>query len=428
MKVLVVGSGGREHALVWAIRRSARVTALFVAPGNAGTGAVAENVDIAATDIDALVAFARERAIDLTVVGPEAPLTAGIVDRFREAGLACYGPTAAAARLEGSKAFAKEFMQRHHIPTAAFSVFDDAAAAKAFARSLDAPLVVKADGLAAGKGVIIATTHEDAERAIDDMMIDKRFGEAGGRVVVEAYLEGEEVSVHAICAGGRALLLPSSQDHKRAFDNDAGPNTGGMGAIAPVPWIGDDELKRVRSEIIQPVLDGMQSEGTPFTGTLYAGLMLTRSGPNVLEFNTRFGDPETEVLMPLAVDDIVDLFAAAAADELPAGAWTSDGAAATIVLASGGYPDSYPTGLAIDGLEGDVPDTMVFHAGTRHDDGRVVTAGGRVLAVTGWAGSLRGALDAAYRRARTIRFDGAFMRSDIGRRHLDNSGSEIKKG
>jgi phosphoribosylamine--glycine ligase len=428
MKVLVVGSGGREHALVWAIRRSARVTALFVAPGNAGTGAVAENVDIAATDIDALVAFARERAIDLTVVGPEAPLTAGIVDRFREAGLACYGPTAAAARLEGSKAFAKEFMQRHHIPTAAFSVFDDAAAAKAFARSLDAPLVVKADGLAAGKGVIIATTHEDAERAIDDMMIDKRFGEAGGRVVVEAYLEGEEVSVHAICAGGRALLLPSSQDHKRAFDNDAGPNTGGMGAIAPVPWIGDDELKRVRSEIIQPVLDGMQSEGTPFTGTLYAGLMWTRSGPKVLEFNTRFGDPETEVLMPLAGDDIVDLFAAAAADELPAGAWTSDGAAATIVLASGGYPDSYPTGLAIDGLEGDVPDTMVFHAGTRHDDGRVVTAGGRVLAVTGWAGSLRGALDAAYRRARTIRFDGAFMRSDIGRRHLDNSGSEITKG
>jgi phosphoribosylamine--glycine ligase len=428
MKVLVVGSGGREHALVWAIRRSARVTALFVAPGNAGTGAVAENVDIAATDIDALVAFARERAIDLTVVGPEAPLTAGIVDRFREAGLACYGPTAAAARLEGSKAFAKEFMQRHHIPTAAFSVFDDAAAAKAFARSLDAPLVVKADGLAAGKGVIIATTHEDAERAIDDMMIGKRFGAAGGRVVVEAYLEGEEVSVHAICAGGRALLLPSSQDHKRAFDNDAGPNTGGMGAIAPVPWIGDDELKRVRSEIIQPVLDGMQSEGTPFTGTLYAGLMWTRSGPKVLEFNTRFGDPETEVLMPLAGDDIVDLFAAAAADELPAGAWTSDGAAATIVLASGGYPDSYPTGLAIDGLEGDVPDTMVFHAGTRHDDGRVVTAGGRVLAVTGWAGSLRGALDAAYRRARTIRFDGAFMRSDIGRRHLDNSGSEITKG
>jgi phosphoribosylamine--glycine ligase len=428
MKVLVVGSGGREHALVWAIRRSARVTALFVAPGNAGTGAVAENVDIAATDIDALVAFASERAIDLTVVGPEAPLTAGIVDRFREAGLACYGPTAAAARLEGSKAFAKEFMQRHHIPTAAFSVFDDAAAAKAFARSLDAPLVVKADGLAAGKGVIIATTHEDAERAIDDMMIGKRFGAAGGRVVVEAYLEGEEVSVHAICAGGRALLLPSSQDHKRAFDNDAGPNTGGMGAIAPVPWIGDDELKRVRSEIIQPVLDGMQSEGTPFTGTLYAGLMWTRSGPKVLEFNTRFGDPETEVLRPLAGDDIVDLFAAAAADELPAGAWTSDGAAATIVLASGGYPDSYPTGLAIDGLEGDVPDTMVFHAGTRHDDGRVVTAGGRVLAVTGWAGSLRGALDAAYRRARTIRFDGAFMRSDIGRRHLDNSGSEIKKG
>ncbi len=421
MKVLVVGSGGREHALAWAISRSRGVEALFVAPGNAGTEAVARNIDIAATDVAGLAAFAREQHIDVTVVGPEAPLNAGIVDRFRAEGLKCYGPSAAAARLEGSKAFAKEFMLRHRIPTAAFAVFDDAAAAKAFARTLPEPVVIKADGLAAGKGVIIAESHADADRAIDAMMVEKQFGESGGRVVVEEFLSGEEVSVHAICDGTRAVLLPSSQDHKRAFDGDAGPNTGGMGAIAPVPWITKDDLEHVRRTVIQPVLDGMMAEGVPFTGTLYAGLMWTGGGPKVLEFNTRFGDPETEVLMPLLAGDVAQLFLAAASGRLPEEVPVARDSAATVVVASHGYPDRYQTGFPIAGLD-DAESSgpcVVFHAGTkRASGGEVVTAGGRVLAVTGRGRDLRGALDAAYRGVARIRFEGAFHRRDIGRRHV----------
>ena len=421
MNVLVVGSGGREHALAWAIARSSRVAALHVAPGNAGTAALARNADIAATDIDALVAFARDHRVDLTVVGPEAPLNAGIVDRFRAEGLLCYGPAAAAARLEGSKAFAKEFMLRHGIPTAAFAVFDDAARARAFARTLALPVVIKADGLAAGKGVIIATTLAEADRAIDGMIVERQFGDSGGRVVVEEFLTGEEVSIHAMCDGASAVLLPSSQDHKRAFDGDTGPNTGGMGAIAPVPWVSEEDMRRVHAAIIQPVLDGMIAEGTPFTGTLYAGLMWTRSGPKVLEFNTRFGDPETEVLMPLLADDAAALFLAAASGRLPQEVSIHPGSAATVVIASDGYPDRYRTGIPIEGLDAPAREgTIVFHAGTRRDtDGRVVTAGGRVLAVTGWAGDLGGALKAAYDGVARVRFDGGFCRRDIGRRHTD---------
>jgi len=354
------------------------------------------------------------------VVGPEAPLNAGIVDRFRTDGLACYGPTAAGARLEGSKAFAKEFMLRHGIPTAAFSVFDHPAAAKSFANSLLAPLVVKADGLAAGKGVIIAQSHAEAERAIDAMMVEKQFGESGGRVVVEEFLAGEEVSVHAMCHGDRSVLLPSSQDHKRAFDGDAGPNTGGMGAVAPVPWMSPEDLRRVERSIIQPVLRGMIAEGTPFTGTLYAGLMWTPEGPKVLEFNTRFGDPETEVLMPLLAGDVAALFLDAASGKLPDTIAIRPGAAATVVMASQGYPEGYRKGLCIDGLDDTAAEsTVVFHAGTRRGaDGTVVTAGGRVLAVTGWAPDLRAALRAAYERVARVRFEGAFYRTDIGRRHV----------
>jgi phosphoribosylamine--glycine ligase len=420
LKVLVVGSGGREHALAWAIARSSAVEALYVAPGNAGTDGIAHNLDIAATDIAALAGFAREQRIDLTVVGPEAPLNAGIVDRFRADGLVCYGPTAAGARLEGSKAFAKEFMLRHRIPTAAFSVFEDPAAAKDFARSLPAPLVIKADGLAAGKGVIIAQSHAEAERAIDGMMVEKQFGDSGGRVVVEEFLTGEEVSVHAMCDGDRAVLLPSSQDHKRAFDGDAGPNTGGMGAIAPVPWMSAEDMALVRRTVIQPVLDGMIAEGTPFSGTLYAGLMWTADGPRVLEFNTRFGDPETEVLMPLLAGDAAELFLAAASGRLPDTVPTRPGAAATVVVASRGYPEAYRKGLTISGLDrAGADDRVVFHAGTkRMPDGDVVTAGGRVLAVTGWAGDLHGALRTAYDGVARVQFDGAFWRSDIGCRHV----------
>lgn len=420
MKVLVVGSGGREHALAWAIRRSPGVDTIWIAPGNAGTPGVGENVDIAATDIDALLSFARDHKVDLTVVGPEAPLIAGIVDRFRKAKLACYGPTAAAARLEGSKAFAKDFMRRHGIPTAAFATFDDAARARAFARSLVAPVVVKADGLAAGKGVVIAATHDEADRAIDEMLLDGRFGDAGRRIVVEEFLQGEEVSVHAVCAGGKALLLPSAQDHKRAHDGDAGPNTGGMGAIAPVPWMDDAEIARVETEVIRPVLDGMAAEGTPFTGTLYAGIMWTDAGPKVLEFNARFGDPETQALMPLLIEsDVCGLLASAANGRLPAKLNAAAVSVATIVVASNGYPEHARTGDAIHGLDAvDDEDTFVFHAGTRAVDGRVVTAGGRVLGVTAWAAALAEAVRCAYRAAEKIHIEGAFYRRDIGRKHL----------
>jgi phosphoribosylamine--glycine ligase len=426
LKVLVVGSGGREHALAWAIRRSPRVETVWIAPGNAGTTGVGENVDIAATDIDALVSFARDRRADLTVVGPEAPLMAGIVDRFRAANLACYGPTAAAARLEGSKAFAKDFMRRYRIPTAAFATFDDATRARAFARSLRAPLVVKADGLAAGKGVVVAADHEQADRAIDEMLLQGRFGDAGRRVVVEEFLRGEEVSVHAVCAGGRALLLPSSQDHKRAYDGDAGPNTGGMGAVAPVPWMDDRALARVEQEIVRPVLDGMVADGAPFTGTLYAGIMWTDAGPQVLEFNARFGDPETQSLMPLLVDgDVCDLLTLAANGELPARAPAAARSAVTIVIASNGYPESAQTGVEIHGLDAiDDENAVVFHAGTRAENGRVVTAGGRVLGVTAWASTLSDAVRRAYDATAKIRIDGAFHRSDIGRRQSLQKGNE----
>ncbi len=420
MKVLVVGSGGREHALAWAIGRSARVDRLWIAPGNAGTSSACENVDIAASDVAALVDFARAQRVDLTVVGPEAPLMAGIVDRFREAKLLCYGPVAAAAHLEGSKAFAKDFMKRHGIPTAAFATFDDAARARAYARSLGVPVVVKADGLAAGKGVVIANDAEQSDRAIDEMLLEHRFGEAGHRVVVEEFLQGEEVSVHAVCAGENALVLPSSQDHKRAYDGDRGPNTGGMGAIAPVPWVEAAALARVEREIIRPVLDGMIAEGTPFTGTLYAGIMWTAAGPKVLEFNTRFGDPETQSLMPLLIGgDVCALFEAAASGRLPARVEVAARSAATIVVASKGYPERAETGIEIHGLD-DVDDeqAMVFHAGTRAEKGRVVTAGGRVLGVTAWASTLQEAVKRAYATAEKIRIDGAFYRSDIGRRHL----------
>ncbi len=418
---MVVGSGGREHALAWAIRRSPRVERLWIAPGNAGTASVGENVDIMATDLAALVDFARRHRVDLTVIGPEAPLMAGIVDRFRDANRLCYGPTAAAARLEGSKAFAKEFMQRHRVPTAAFATFDDAARARAFARSLGAPVVIKADGLAAGKGVVIANDLDEADRAIDSMLLDHRFGEAGSRVVVEEFLRGEEVSVHAMCAGEQALVLPSSQDHKRAYDNDRGPNTGGMGAIAPVPWVDSQALQHVEHEIIRPVLAGMAADGTPFTGTLYAGIMWTADGPKVLEFNTRFGDPETQALMPLLVhgNDVCTLFEKAAAGEVPTGLVIPAMSAVAIVVASKGYPESAERDVEIRGLDHvDDARTMVFHAGTRCVDARVVTAGGRVLGVTAWSESLTDAARHAYAAAEKIHIDGAFYRSDIGRRHL----------
>ena len=428
MKVLVIGSGAREHALAWAIRRSPSVSAVFVAPGNAGTELLARNVALKADDVAALIEFARREEIDLTVVGPEGPLMLGVVDRFRAAGLAIYGPTAAAARLEGSKAFSKSFMHRHSIPTGQFDVFDEPGPAKEFARALGAPVVVKADGLAAGKGVVVAATLDEAERAIDDMLLAKKFGAAGTRVVIEEFLEGEEVSVHAMCAGTSAVLLPSSQDHKRAYDGDCGPNTGGMGAIAPVPWVTNADLEHVKKTVIMPVLEGMQADGAPFTGTLYAGLMWTSNGPRVLEFNVRFGDPETEALMPLLGGDVASLLLDAAQGKLPRHIETRAGSAAAVVIAAKGYPNEPETGVPVEGWN-NVPgqNVAVFHGGTRAQENRILSTGGRILTVSGWGDDLPGALDAAYDAVRRINIAGSFFRSDIGRRHIGADRERTKR-
>lgn len=420
MKVLIVGGGGREHALAWGVSRSPRVDRVYAAPGNGGTAQVGENVDIAATDTDRLVAFAADRSIDLTVVGPEAPLMAGVVDTFQKAGLRCYGPRAEAARLEGSKAYAKEFMRRHGVPTAEFEVFAGVAEARAYVSRCGTPVVIKADGLAAGKGVVVAATVEEAHRALDEIMVKKAFGTAGDRVVVEECLVGEEVSVHAICAGERAALLPASQDHKRALDGDRGPNTGGMGAYAPVPSFTAGDMDLVRETIIEPTLRGLVADGIEYTGTLYAGLMMTTDGPKVLEFNVRFGDPETQVIVPLVRSDFFDLLYASASGELPEAVdlW-DDRAAATVVMTSRGYPGAYEKGMEITGVDQAAGDNVVpFHAGTVRRESRLLTSGGRVLAVTAWDDDIRAALAAAYGGVKTIQFEGATWRTDIGHRAL----------
>ncbi|UCG52409.1 MAG: phosphoribosylamine--glycine ligase [Candidatus Latescibacterota bacterium] len=420
MRALIVGSGGREHTLAWAIKKSPNVDELYVAPGNGGTSQIAKNVPVTGDDLDALVSFAVENEVDLTVVGPEAPLVDGIVDRFREAGRRCFGPTRAAARLEGSKVFAKEFMKRQAVPTADFEIFDDATKARSYIGSVDFPIVIKADGLAAGKGVIVAASAEEATAAIDDIMAKKKFGASGDSVVVESCLEGEEVSVHAICGGGEAVLLPSSQDHKRIFDDDKGPNTGGMGAYSPVPFLSDDERQTIYETIIMRTLKGMEAEGIPYSGVLYAGLMITRDGPKVLEFNVRFGDPETQVLLPLVKSDMFELLYESAGGNSPESIeFYSDRSAAAVVVASKGYPGSYEKGRVIEGLESIEDDRrVVFHAGTKRTQSGLVTSGGRVLAVTAWDEALSGALGHAYEGVEMVRFNGAYWRRDIGRRGL----------
>ncbi|MFH1754622.1 MAG: phosphoribosylamine--glycine ligase [Candidatus Latescibacterota bacterium] len=425
MKALIVGGGGREHALGWALRKSAKLDSLFTAPGNGGTAACGENVSIEATDIDGLAAFARTHNVDLTIVGPEAPLVDGIVERLEQMGLLCFGPSSGAARLEGSKVFAKEFMQRHNIPTADFAVFRDAAEAKRCIDTMGLPLVVKADGLAAGKGVIVAKSRDEAEAAIDDIMTAKKFGASGNEIVIERCLIGEEVSIHAICSEEKALLLPPSQDHKQIYEGDQGPNTGGMGAYAPVPHLSRELEAQIRQTIIEPTLRGMMAEGTPFKGLLYAGLMLTDEGPKVLEYNVRFGDPETQVLIPLIKDDLFEILYLAAKGELPESiAIHDDRAAATVVVAAQGYPGSYEKGLVIEGLSAvDTADRVAFHAGTIRKEGRLLTSGGRVFAVTAWAPSLAGALKLAYEGIGKTHFTGAYWRKDIGHRAVRKSES-----
>jgi len=423
MKVLVIGSGGREHALAWRAAQSDKVTTVYVAPGNAGTSLEpkVENVPLSSDDIDALASFAKERQIDLTIVGPEAPLVAGVVDRFKADGLDCFGPTAAAAQLEGSKAFAKDFMARHGIPTAAYGKFTDTAEAIAFIHAHGAPIVVKADGLAAGKGVIIAQTVEEAETAVRDMLAGNAFGEAGHRVVVEEFLTGEEASFIVMADGEHILPLATSQDHKARDEGDKGPNTGGMGAYSPAPVV-DESLHRTAMEtVIEPTIRGMAAEGMPFTGFLYAGLMISPAGETrVLEFNVRFGDPETQPIMMRLKSDLAELCLAAVHGKLDSVEADWDPRPALgVVMAAGGYPEAYTKGHVITGLEdANLAGSRVFHAGTQMRDGDVVTAGGRVLCVCAMDGSVADAARTAYSGCDKIHWDGAFYRRDIGYRAI----------
>jgi len=421
MRILIIGSGGREHAIAWKLSQSPRVTNLFVAPGNGGTSGVpnCQNLDIAANAFAELRDFVQREAIDLTVVGPEVPLVGGIVDFFTEAGLRIFGPTAAAARLEGSKAFTKEFLLRHQIPTGDAAIFSDFDEAMRYLRELDEPPVVKASGLAAGKGVILPETLEHAAAVIRSMLLEKRFGSSSETVVLEERLSGPELSVFAFCDGKDALIIPTAQDHKRLFDRDYGPNTGGMGAFSPSPLATPDLMAQIEREIIHPTLAAAAAEGMPYQGVLYAGLMLTDDGPKVIEFNCRFGDPETQAFLPLLESDLLDLFEATVDGTLATTTpqWSTK-SAMTVVMASRGYPDEYESGVEITGIpEAEADDCLVFHAGTKYMDDRLVSAGGRVLAVTALGETLAIAAANVYYGIKKIRFNGAHYRKDIAHQY-----------
>ena len=420
--VLVVGGGGREHALAWKLAQSDQVAKVLVAPGNAGTASEPKctNVDVGAEDIRGLLALAREQAVDLTVIGPEAPLAAGIVDQFAAAGLRCFGPTQAAAQLEASKAYAKDFFARHDIPTAAYQVFSDIDPALAYIAERGAPIVVKADGLAAGKGVVVAQTESEATAAVRDMLEGNAFGDAGHRVVIEDCLVGEEASFIVIAADGDFVEFASSQDHKAAFDGDKGPNTGGMGAYSPAPVVTDDVRERIIEQVIKPTLAGFAADGVPYTGFLYAGVMIdTQGNPKVLEFNCRLGDPETQPLLSRLKSDLYVLLDAAVEGKLASASADWDSRAALgVVMASGGYPGSYRKGDVISGLDA-VDGAKVFHAGTAESDGEVVTSGGRVLCVTALGDNVAEAQKAAYAGVEQVCWDDVMFRRDIGYRAID---------
>ncbi len=421
MRVLVIGGGGREHALAWKIRQSPQVEKVYCAPGNAGIAQVAEVVPIPADDVPGLLRFARERGVDLTVVGPELPLMLGVVDEFRDAGLRIFGPTREGARLEGSKAFAKELMRRWNIPTGYFSVFDNPEEAKRFVAEVGVPIVIKADGLAGGKGVIVCEELKEAEQAIDEILVARLFGDAGARVVIEEYLEGEEVSFILLTDGVSVLPFPSSQDHKRLLDDDQGPNTGGMGAYSPAPMLTPEMHARVMAEIVLPTIQALQVSKIDYRGVLYIGLMLTAAGPKVLEFNARFGDPECQPLMMRLESDLVQLLGACVDQRLGevTAVW-DERAAACVVLAAAGYPGAVEKGRIIHGLEEveRLSDVVVFHAGTARRQQQYVTNGGRVLGVTALGADVAEAAERAYAAVSKIHFDGMQYRRDIGRRAM----------
>ena len=421
MKVLVVGSGGREHSLCWAIAQSPKCKELFCAPGNAGTALVATNVDVDAEDLDAIIAFVQEKAVDFVVVGPEAPLVAGLVDRLDKLGIKSFGPTAAGAELEGSKAFTKDLCAKYDIPTADYDRFDEPDAAKEYIRTHKAPIVVKADGLAAGKGVIICRNENEASAAVDQIMIEEAFGNAGTEIVVEQFLEGEEASFFALVDGETALPLIGAQDHKRVHDGDEGPNTGGMGAYSPAPVVDQAMIDRVMEEIIEPTIRGMAAEGSPYKGVLYAGLMIDDDGPKLIEYNARFGDPECQVMMMRLKSDVLDLLLACAEGRLAKTKveWR-DEAAMIVVMAAKGYPGKYQKGTEIKGLEaaGEVEDVVVFHAGTAEQDGKTLATGGRVLGVTALGKDVKEAQARAYQAVDLIDWPEGFCRRDIGWRAI----------
>jgi len=421
MNILIIGSGGREHALAWKLKQSPRVEKLYIAPGNSGTALCGENVAIGVMEFDKLIAFAKENKIDFTVIGPDDPLAAGIVDAFQTKGLRVWGPSRAAAQIEASKAFAKELMREAGIPTARFNVFRDYDTAIAGLANYLLPVVVKASGLALGKGVYICHTREEAEAALKEMMVEKVFKDAGSEVVIEEFLVGKEISIHALCDGENFELFPPSQDHKRALDGDQGKNTGGMGTITPLPFVTPEKMQEIGETVVRPTLAALAKRGTPFKGLLYPGLILTIEGPKVLEFNARFGDPETQVYMRLLESDLLDLLEASADGSLESATalWKS-GFAANIVLASGGYPGEYKKGLPIAGIEEAEkdPNVIVFHAGTKVEGDQLVTSGGRVLGVSATGSSLKEALDTAYAAAGKIHFEGKYLRRDIGAKAL----------
>ncbi|GIP38948.1 phosphoribosylamine--glycine ligase [Paenibacillus sp. J31TS4] len=418
MRVLVIGRGGREHAIVWALSRSPRIGKLYCAPGNAGIAQLAECVAIAENQFEELAAFAKREEIDLVFVGPDDPLSEGIVDYLEERGIRAYGPRRNAAEIEGSKVFSKQLLKTYNIPTAAYEAFDDYEQALAYVRSQPLPIVIKADGLAAGKGVIVAQTLEEAEEGLRGIMVDGRFGRSGSRVVIEEFLTGQEMSLLSFVDGTVVRPMVPSQDHKQVYDGDKGPNTGGMGTYSPVPHIPASVVEEAIETIVKPTAEAMVKEGRPFRGVLYAGLMLTEQGPKTIEFNARFGDPETQVLLPRLETDLLEIVLATLDGTLgDLDIRWSDEAAVCVILASGGYPESYPKGLPITGLA-EVKDALVFHAGTARKDGEIVTDGGRVLGVVGRGRDIAEARQAAYAEADKIRFEGKHCRTDIASKAL----------
>ncbi len=419
MKVLVVGGGGREHTIVWKLAQSPKITKLYCAPGNGGISGIAECVPIKAMDLDGIVTFSKENKVDMVVVAPDDPLAAGLVDKLTEAGIRAFGPVKAAAIIEGSKAFSKDLMKKYNIPTAGYMVFDNCSEALQYLDTSSAPIVVKADGLALGKGVIIAQTIQEAKDAVNGMMKDKVFGDAGSRVVIEEFIQGPEVSILAFTDGNTIVPMVSSQDHKRAFDNDQGPNTGGMGTFSPSPLYDKKLADYCMKEVFMPTVEAMNKEGRKFKGVLYFGLMITKDGPKVLEYNARFGDPETQVVLPRLKTDLLEIFEAIIDEKLSQiNIEWDDNSAVCVIAASGGYPGKYATGIEINGIDKaeENNETIVFHAGTSCKDGKYYTAGGRVLGVTAVESTMDKAIQKAYAGIAKIQFEGMHYRKDIGRK------------